>query len=38
MLRQQRVTLGDQEFERILRTLVDDDGAAAVMRLTAQTD
>jgi len=37
MLCQQRATLGDQQFQRILRTLMDDDQAVAViMRVTDQ--
>jgi tetratricopeptide (TPR) repeat protein len=36
MLRQQRAALGDQQFQRILRTLTEDDAAAAIMQLTGQ--
>jgi tetratricopeptide (TPR) repeat protein len=36
MLRRQRAALGDQQFQRILRTLMDDDTAAAIMQLTDQ--
>jgi tetratricopeptide (TPR) repeat protein len=38
MLRRQRTALGDQEFQRILRTLADADGVTAIMRLTEQTE
>jgi tetratricopeptide (TPR) repeat protein len=34
ILGQQRVALGDQEFEHILHTLLDDDSVAAVMQVT----
>ena len=36
MLRQQRATLGDQEFQRILHALTDNDGVAAIMQFTEQ--
>jgi hypothetical protein len=38
MLRKQRAVLGDQQFQRILRTLIEDDAAdvAAIMQLTEQ--
>jgi tetratricopeptide (TPR) repeat protein len=36
MLRQQRAALGDQQFQRILRTLTDNDSAATIMQLTEQ--
>jgi tetratricopeptide (TPR) repeat protein len=34
MLSQQRDTLGDEQFERILRTHVDNDASATIMQLT----
>ncbi len=38
MLREQRAALGDQEFQRILRTITDDDSVASIMQLTDQAD
>jgi hypothetical protein len=38
MLGQQRAALGDQEFQRILRTLMDDDDVAVIMQVTDQAD
>jgi len=37
-LRQQRDALGDEEFQRILQTLADDDSVAAIMQVTTQTE
>jgi tetratricopeptide (TPR) repeat protein len=38
MLRQQRAALGDRRFRRILRTLTDNDSAAAIIQLIEQAD
>jgi tetratricopeptide (TPR) repeat protein len=37
MLRKQRTALGDEQFQRILQTLLDTDSTATVMQLT-ETD
>jgi tetratricopeptide (TPR) repeat protein len=37
MLDQQRAALGDQQFQRILRTLTDNDSAAAIMQLLSKS-
>lgn len=38
MLRRQRAALGDQQFERILRKLLDETAAAVIMQVTEQAD
>jgi tetratricopeptide (TPR) repeat protein len=38
MLRKQRAALGDQEFQRILRTVINDEAVATIMELTEQAD
>jgi hypothetical protein len=38
MLGQQRAALGDQQFQRILRTLTNNNSAATIMQLTEQAD
>ena len=37
MLRQQRAALGDQQFQRILQTLMDDADVTAIVQFTEQT-
>jgi hypothetical protein len=38
MLSQQRAALGDEEFERVLGTLLDNESVGLLMEVTANTD